>query len=192
MKWSGENHESKYRFYVEGGSCASEAGRVSLDLCAGRSSIAATQGRAGLGSDPRSDGQTLASSRQERGWRSRASVAGIILCAQGGLEAGQELALAIHGRILERERRGAALSWTEPSERDAHSGSRPHGAGRGRLRSQGAGGGQPVGLRQSARVGLSQRRDSLFGHDGAGAEDRLSTRTGNPQRAGRTLRAGVE
>src|SRR5262245_59723189 len=108
MKPSGENHARNNRFYVGGGRCASEARRVSLDLCAGRASAGATQGRAGLESKRRSDGQTLASSRQERGSRSRASGAGIILCAQGGLEAGQGLALAVNGRILERERSGAA------------------------------------------------------------------------------------
>src|SRR6516225_4686174 len=192
MKQSGESHESKKQFYVRLGSDASEAGRVSLDLCAGRSSAAATQGSAGLESNPRSDGQTLASSRQKRGWRAGARVACWVVCAIGSLNLCQGLSLAAERRVCGGERSSAALLRTEPAERAAHSRSREHCAGDTGFGRGGCGGGQSVGSGQSERVGLYQRRDSLFGHNGAGAEDRLSTRARNPQRFGRTLRACTE
>src|SRR5215210_3476438 len=120
MSQTGENHERAGQFYGESGRCASIPRDNGFDLCAGRSSIAAIEAGAGLGSDQGGDDQTLARRWQEPRWWAWIAVACGLVCAIAGLDVGRDFALAADGEASQRECGGAAVSGFDRARGDAH------------------------------------------------------------------------
>ncbi len=97
-----------------------------VTMCPSRTSAAATQRRARLGSDYRGHGQALAGSREKCGRWSWATVAGLVICACVGVDAGAASGHARDGAIPRLRCGSASLPWLDERSETVGAGSLQH------------------------------------------------------------------
>src|SRR5713101_1735696 len=146
---SGAYHGRTQRLYVWGLPRGKRKRRNGLALCGLQSPAASAQARPAVGGALRGHDAPVAAGRQKDRWPPWLGLGCHVVCALGGVDAGEKPQRTRHGVVSSRECRGAGVHWATGRPQAADSGPFQHCAG---LYRSGQGGG-----------GRDQRVDSACG-----------------------------
>src|SRR3989454_6135093 len=174
---SGAPHERTQRLYVWGLSRSKRKRRNGLDLRAARPPVTPAQARPAVGSALRGHDQKVGGGGQKRRWPPWLVMGCGVVCALGGVDAGEELQLTRHGSLSGRECCGAGVHRTSGRHQPSDAGPFQHcpglcGPRQGRHR-------RDQRIDSQHRQGLWLRRcwDPVIRYYSAGVAHWLSQRT---------------
>src|SRR2546425_6179367 len=176
---SGAYHGRTRRLYVWGLSRSKHKRRNRLDLRATQPPAASAQARPAVGGSLRGDDAPLAAGRQKYRWPPWLGLGCHVVCALGGVDAGEAPQRTRHGVVSGRECRGAGVHWATGRPQAADSGPlQPcpgvHCPRQGRRR-----GDQCADSQGCPGLWLCRCPYPLVRHHGSGVAHRLSQRTGH-------------
>src|SRR6266511_3368384 len=167
-------------------------GRNGRTLRPARPSAASTPSRPALGSALRGDDPPLASGRQKHRWPTWLALGCLLVCALGGVDAGETPRFTPDGSVSGRECGRTGVHWASVRPRAADSRPFQHRPGLRGPWQDGYRRGQRVDSPCGARLWLCRPRQFVERYDGAGVTHWPSQRTGHLAGLGATLWSGVE
>src|SRR2546428_3776 len=184
---SGAHHGRTGPLYVWSVSMSKRTRRNGLDLRATQPPAAAAQACPAVGGAFRGDDAPWAAGRQKYRWPTGLGLGCHVVCALGGVDAGEAPQRTRHGVVSGRECRGAGVHWAPRRPQPADSGPLQRCPGVHRPRQGRRRGDQCADSQGCPGLWLCRYPYPLVRHHGSGVAHRLSQRTGHCAGCGAAL-----